>query len=69
MNMGQNVPLIFIEKTMVEMDLGVMRSKGIKWTNQAEKAVNSEKTIIAHLRNSFTYFDPELVRMLYVSLI
>ena len=69
MNMGQNAPLHIIEKTMVERDLGVMLSKDIKWANQTEKAVNAAKAIISQLRNSFTYFDPELVRLLYVSLI
>ena len=46
-----------------------MLSKDIKWANQTEKAVNAAKAIISQLRNSFTYFDPELVRLLYVSLI
>ena len=46
-----------------------MLCKDIKWANQTEKAVNAAKAIIAQLRNSFTYFDPELVRLLYVSLI
>ena len=37
--------------------------------NQTEKAVNAAKVIIAQLRNSFPYFDPELVTLLYVSLV
>ena len=46
-----------------------MLCKDIRWANQTEKEVNAAKAIIAQLRNSFTYFDPELVRLLYVSLI
>ena len=46
-----------------------MLSRDMKWEDQTEKAVNVAKAIIAQLRNSFTYFDPELVRLLYVSLI
>ena len=41
----------------------------MKWANQTEEAVNAAKAIIAQLRNSFKYFDPVLVRLLYVSLI
>jgi hypothetical protein len=69
MYMGQDAPPHIIEKTMVERDLGVMLSKDMKWADQTEKAVNAAKAIIAQLRNSFTYFDTELVRLLYVSLI
>ena len=55
-------------KTLVERDLGIMISSDLKWANQTVKATNAAKSIIAQLRNSFTYFDAELVRLLYVSL-
>ena len=41
-------------------------SNDLKWASQTEKAT---KGIIAQLKNSFSYFDVELVRLLYVSLI
>ena len=44
-------------------------SRDMKWEDQIEKAVNAAKAIIDQLRNSFTYFDSEQVRLLYVSLI
>ena len=62
-------PPHIIEKTSVERDLGIMISKDLKWVDQTVKATNAAKAIIAQLRNSFTYFDAELVRLLYVSLI
>ena len=62
-------PPHIIEKTSVERDLGIMISKDLKWVNQTVKATNAAKAIIAQLRNSFTCFDAELVRLLYVSLI
>ena len=58
-----------IEKSLVERDLGLMVSSDLKWITQVDKAIKSAKAIIAQLRNSFTYFDAELVRLLYVSLV
>ena len=49
-------------------DLGLL-SKNLKWTSQIDKAKNAAKAIIAQVKNSFKYFDAELVRLLYVSLI
>ena len=49
------------------MDL--MVSSDLKWANQVEKATNAAKAIIAQIRNSFSYFDSELVRLLYASLV
>ena len=46
-----------------------MISNDLKWVHQIEKAVQAAKAIIAQIRKSFTYFDAELVRLLYVSLI
>ena len=49
--------------------MGIIISSDLKWANQTIKATNAAKEIIAQLRNSFKYFDAELVRLLYVSLI
>ena len=46
-----------------------MISNDKEWVHQIEKAVQAAMAIIAQIRNSFTYFDAELVRLLYVSLI
>ena len=69
MDLGQESPPHIIEKTLVERDLGIMISRDLKWIHQTEKAVQAAKAIISQIRNSFTYFDAELVRLLYVSLI
>ena len=58
-----------IEKTLIERYLGLIISSDLKWVNQIDKAANNAKSIIAQIRNSFSYFDAELVRLLYVSLI
>ena len=46
-----------------------MVSSDLKWATQVDKATNPAKAIIAQIENSFTYFDAELVRLLYVSLV
>ena len=46
-----------------------MVSSDLKWATQVEKASEAAKAIVAQIRNSFSYFDAELVRLLYVSLI
>ena len=56
-----------LEKTDLERDLGILVSKDLKWGNQVEKAVKSANSIIAQIKNSFTYFDAELVKLLYVN--
>ena len=57
-----------IEKSQVERDLGLLVSTDIKWATQVEKATKAAKAIIAQIRNSFSYFDAGLVKLLYVSL-
>ena len=47
----------------------VCRTLSCKWVNQVDKATKAAKAIIAQKKNSFTYFDAELVRLLYVSLV
>ena len=69
MDLGQNSPPHIIEKTLVERDLGIMIANDLKWIHQIDKAVQAAKAIISQIRNSFTYFDAERVRLLYVSLI
>ena len=58
-----------IEKSLIERDLGLMVSSDLKWVSQVEKATKAAKAIVAQIRNSFNYFDAELVRLLYVSLL
>ena len=41
----------------------------LKWATQVEKATKAAKALIAQIRNSFRYFDAELVRLSYVSLV
>ena len=68
MKLGDN-EVHTLEKTVLERDLGILVSKDLKWGNQVDKAVKSAKTVIAQIKNSFTYFDAELVKLLYVSLV
>ena len=58
-----------IEKSLVERDLGLMVSSDLKWVTQVEKATKAAKAIIGQIRNSFRYFDTDLVGLLYVSLV
>ena len=51
------------------MGLGIMISSDLKWVHQINKAFQDAQAIISQIRNSFTYFDAELLRLLYVSLI
>ena len=44
-------------------------SKDLKWDKQVDKAVKTANIIIAQIRNSFSYLDTELVKMLYVALV
>ena len=69
MNLGQGEQRHGIEKSLVERDLGLMLSTDLKWVTQVEKATRVAKTIIAQIKNSFRYFDADLVRLLYVSLV
>ena len=66
MDLGQNSPPHIIEKTLVESDLGIIIATDLKRVHQIEKAVQTAKAIISQIRNSFTYFDCELVRLLSV---
>ena len=58
--------LHIIENTLVEKNLGIISSNDLKWVNQVEKVTSSAKSILAQIRNSFSYFDAELVKLLYV---
>ena len=60
--LGQGKQSHEIEKSLVERDLGLLVSSDIKWANQVEKATKAAKAIIAQIRNSFSYFDSELVK-------
>ena len=62
MDLGENSPPHIIEKTLVERDLGIMKANDLKWIHQIEKTVQVAKAIISQIRNSFTYFEAELVR-------
>jgi ribonuclease P/MRP protein subunit RPP40 len=46
-----------------------MVTSDLKWATQVEKATKAAKAIIAQIKNSFMYFDADLVRILYVSLV
>ena len=47
----------------------LMISKNLKWISQIRKATRSAKAIIDKIKNSFSYFASELVRLLYISVI
>jgi ribonuclease P/MRP protein subunit RPP40 len=69
MELGQGEEPHIKEKSLIERDLGLMVSADLKWVTQVKKATKAAKAIIAQIRNSFSYFDAELVRLLYVSLV
>ena len=58
-----------IEKTKLDRDLGILILNDLKWENQVNKAAKTANSVIAKIKNSFTYFDSSLVKLLYVSLV
>ena len=60
---------ITLSKTDLEKDLGVLISSNLKWEHQVSKASNTANGILAQIRNSFSYLDTELVRLLYLALV
>jgi hypothetical protein len=69
MSLGQGEQPYVIEKSQVERDLGLMVSTDLKWATQVDKATKAANAIIAQIRNSFSYFDADLIRLLlHVSL-
>ena len=69
MDLGQGVATHIIEEILIERDLGLIISNDLKWVNQIDKATNIAQSVIAQIRNSFSYLDAELVRLLYISLV
>ena len=58
-----------IEKTELDRDLGILISNDLELENQVNKAAKTANSIIAQIKNSFTYFDSSLVKLFYVSLV
>jgi hypothetical protein len=69
MNLGQEEQQHIIEKSVLNRDLVLMVSSDLKWVKQVEKGTKAAKAIIVKIKNSFRYFDAELNRLLYVSLV
>ena len=69
MKLNDNGLFHHIEKSVLERDLGLLISNDLKWANQIDKVTKTANAIIAQIRQSFNYFDPELVKMLYVALV
>ena len=46
-----------------------MVSSDLKWATQLEKKTKTAKSIIAQIKNSFSYPDADLVRLLHVLLV
>ena len=69
MDLGPDSQPHKIEKSLVVRDLCLMVSSDLKWATQVDEATKAAKAIIAQIKNSFTYFDAELVRLLYISLV
>lgn len=66
MDLGPDVKPHKFDKSLVERDLDLMVSK---WVAHIDKDSKATKAIIAQIKNSFTYFDAELVGLLSVSLV
>ena len=58
-----------IEKTESERDLGMIITNNLKWSVQVDKAAKTANSVLAQIKNSFTYFEAETVRLLYVALV
>ena len=69
MELGQGENPHRIQKSLVERDLGLMGLGDLKWVNQVGKATKATGAIIAQIKNSFKYFDAELVMLLSVLIV
>ncbi len=58
-----------IEKTELKKDLGITISNDPKWEILFNKAIKTANSVIAEIKNNFTYFDSSLVNLFYVSLV
>ena len=54
-----------IQKSELERDLGIMISSDLKWKDQTSHAINKARSMIGKIRNSFKYFDDEIVKSIY----
>ena len=60
---------VILDKTELEKDLGILISSDLKWEHQVTRAANTANGILAQIRNSFSYRDTELIRLLYLALV
>jgi ribonucleases P/MRP protein subunit RPP40 len=61
---GEPIPL---EKTELERDLGILLSKNLKFSEQANKAAANANLKLGLLRNTFRFRGAEMWKSLYVS--
>ena len=61
---GEPIPL---EKTELERDLGILLSKNLKFSEQANKAAANANRKLGLLRNTFRFSGAEMWKSLYVS--
>ena len=51
--------------SVMERDLGVMVTSDSKWKNQTQLAINKARASLGRIRNSFKYFDHNIVKIIY----
>ena len=49
----------------VERDLGIMISSDMKWKTQTNNACNEAISVLGRIRNTFKYFDSNIVKIIY----
>jgi hypothetical protein len=54
-----------LESSDCEKDLGVMLSSNLKWGKQVTCAVAKANSILGRIKNSFSYFDVEMAKLVY----
>jgi hypothetical protein len=58
-----------LEETTAERDLGVIISSNLKCENQVNAAVAKAQKALGYIKRTFTYFDAEMVKNLYITFV
>ena len=69
MSQPENNKVITLQETTLEKDLGIWLSNDLKSHDHVVHAVNKANQILGLIRRTFSYFDCQLVKQLFVSLV
>ena len=58
-----------MQDTTADRDLGVIISSNLKWEYQVNAAVAKAQKALGYIKRTFTYFDAEMVKNLYITFV